>query len=171
MDIDLSKIDLLKDVSNDIKKMTSKPEFYEKVVKQAAILHADSAEELTSKQRDPSGRPFEELSRIYAEDKQKNVGNKKANLRYSGHAMDNMRIREKGQNRGAEIYFDGKPSYGNKYASQYMYENQYGIGQPERRVFPEAKDSGSVPQMEIHRDVFDILGKYLNQPRRIEIIG
>lgn len=171
MAIDFSEIDILKDVRNDIKKVTSQPEFYEKVVKQAAILHADSAEELTANQKDPSGRPFEPLSRIYAMDKQKNVGNTKADLRYSGHAMNNMRIREKGQNRGAEIYFDGKPSYGRKNASQYMYEHQYGLGKPERRVFPEARDASSAPQMEIHRDVYEILGKYLNQPRRVEIVG
>jgi hypothetical protein len=171
MAIDFADIDFIKDAADDIRKMTSRPEFYEKVVKEAAILHADSAEELTSQQRDPSGGPFAPLYEPYAEHKQKTVGNRRADMRYSGHAMDNMKIRQKGQNRGAEIYFTGRPSYSKENASEYMYKNQYGVGREERRIFPEARDASSAPQMEIHNDVYEILGKYLNQPRRINIVG
>lgn len=165
MAIDFSKIDIAKDVSDDIKKMTSRPEFYEKVVKLTAILHADSADELTSRERDPSGNPWQdpELTPSYARFKMEIAGNKKANLRLTDRAMDSMRIREKGQNRGAEIYF--------QHGSDYMYKHQTGTDRPKRPIFPETKDVSSAPQMEIHRDVHEILGKYLNQPRRITIVG
>jgi len=171
MAIDFADIDFIKDAADDIRKMTSRPEFYEKVVKQAAILHADNAEDLTRQQRDPSGNPFPPLYKAYADHKQQAVGNRRADMRYSGHAMDNMKIRQKGQNRSAEIYFDGKPSYAKESSGSYMYKNQKGIGREERRIFPEAKDASSAPQMEVHQDVYEVLGKYLNQPRRINIVG
>jgi len=171
MAIDFADIDFIKDAADDIRKMTSRPEFYEKVVKIAADIQIESAQEATFRQQDPSGNPFEPLSPSYAKFKQEQVGNQNPNLRYRQRSIDRMKIREKGQNRGAQIYFEGRDPEGKINSSEYMYKHQTGQGRPKRKIFPEAQDMNSSRQMGNHEKVYNVLGRYLNQPRRINIVG
>ena len=156
--LNIQKDFLMAGVRKDLKLATSRPEFFEKVVREAAKVHIESAENLTLQAKDPSGNPYEQLSPTYRRLKQDEVGSSKPDLRYRDVAMESMYVTEGRQNREAKIRF--------KQGGDYMYEHQRGIGKPQRKVFAENTEQLSAPQQANKREVGQILGRYLNQPRR-----
>jgi len=180
MAIDLSQLNIAKDVSNDIKRMVSAPEFYEKVVKEAAEIHIKDAQEKTRQSKSPTGGNFQNLKPSYAKRK-KSVSNESpvANLRYGyddrgkrnkPKSMDTLRYREEQANRGATIYFDGSADSTSKRSAEYMYEHQTGKGSlPQRKIFAEEDDMRSPAQSQNKSKVGKSLQHYLMTPRTITI--
>ena len=180
MAIDLSQLNIAKDVSDDIKRMVSAPEFYEKVVKEAAQIHIEDARQKTDQGRSVTGGNFQSLSPSYAKRKA-SVSSESpvANLRYGyddrakrrkPKAMDTLRYREGQANREATIYFDGSADSSRRRSSEYMYDHQTGAGSlAQRKFFPEEDDMRSPAQSQNKSKVGKSLQSYLMTPRTINI--
>ena len=160
--LNIQKDFLMEGVKKDLKLATSRPEFFEKVVREAGHIHIDNAEELTLVAKDPMGNPYEPLSPTYRRLKQDEVGSSKPDLRFDDVAMESLYVTEGRQNREAKIRF--------KQGGDYMYEHQRGIGKPQRKVFAEKTEQLSAPQQANHKKVGQVLARYLNQPR-VTFIG
>jgi hypothetical protein len=181
MAIDLSQLNIPKDVSDDIKRMVNAPEFYEKVVKESAQIHVDDFKKKSSIGRGPSGEKYKELSDFYRKRK-KSLSNEddKPNLRYGyddkgkrrkPKAMDSIMYREGQQNRETTIYFDSRanPS-GRVTAEEYMSMHQTGeYVKHRRKFFPEEDDMRSPAQSQNKSKVGKKLQEYLMTPRTITI--
>jgi hypothetical protein len=186
MAIDLSQINILGDVSKDLKRMLDSTEFYEKVVKQAAEIHVEDAKEKTKSSISPSGSPYAELKDSYKK-KKKSVSDEDdiANLRYGydSHtrrrkpkAMDNILIAESDQNRSSKVYFDPvadnapRKNGDRMTAAKYMGYHQDGErGNEQRKVFPTEEDMGTTAQKENKGKVGKTLQTYLMTPRTITV--
>ena len=180
MAIDLSQLNIPKDVSDDIKRMVNAPEFYEKVVKESAHIHIEDSREKTRQSKSVTGGNFQGLSSSYAKRK-RSVSNESpvANLRYGyddvtqrrkPKAMDTLRYREGQANREASIYFDGSADSSRRRSSEYMYDHQTGAGSlPQRKFFPEEDDMRSPAQSQNKSKVGKKLQEYLMTPRTITI--
>ena len=180
MAIDLSQLNIVKDVSDDIKRMVNAPEFYEKVVKQAAEIHVEDFKKKSSVQRGPSGEKYPELGDSYKKRK-KSLSNEEdiPNLRYGyddkgnkrkPKAMDSIMYREGQQNRETTIYFDSRANPSSRVtAEKYMSMHQHGDGVKKRKFFPEEDDMRSPAQSSNKSKVGKSLQHYLMTPRRITI--
>lgn len=180
MAIDLSEINILGDVSKDLKRMLNSTEFYEKVVKQAAEIHVEDAKQKTKNSKSPSGGNFAPLKGQYAK-KKAQVSDEPpvANLRYGydssngqkkPKAMDNILIEEGKQNRSSKVYFDPIANNNRKKAATYMGYHQDGErGNVQRKVFPTEQDMASPAQARNKSQVGKALQTYLMTPRTITV--
>lgn len=180
MAIDFSKIDVIADVSNDIRRMVNSAEFYEKVVKEAAKIHIEDARQKTDNSKSPSGGNFQRLKPEYASKKRRLSDEPAvANLRYGvdsktgqrrQKAMKSIREKEGSANREATIYFDDVTDGGRIKAGTYMDYHQRGVGQNAmRKIFPEDDDMRSPAQSRTKSRVAGTLQFYLMTPRTITI--
>ena len=162
MATDFAKVSISKDIINDIKMMTQRPEFFEQVVKEAAKIHIESAKDLTSRAEDPKGAPFKPLKPTYATQKKSEGFSSEPDLRYQNKSMESMYVAEGAQNREATIRFAR--------GGNYMYEHQRGLSRkPQRKVFAEQQEVNSPPQAQNHKMIEKILSEYLNQQRTVKV--
>ena len=182
MAIDLSQINILGDVSKDLKRMLNSTEFYEKVVKPSAEIHVEDAKQKTRSSKSPSGgtKGFKRLSDAYAKKKERFSDEKaEPNMRYGydskthqrkPKAMDNILIDEEDQNRSAKVYFDPIANNDRIKAETYMGYHQDGdLTNVQRKIFPTEEDMDASGQKQNKSKVGKTLQSYLMTPRTITV--